>query len=307
VLRLLLGEGDQVTHHQIPQLQISGRYTVTDNAWKIGQGGPNIIRCDHETDPDRFLCSLCAADLELCLADIPALVDDLDTAITRQTAFVEHGIRPHISDPDDETVVDAPGQESPLPYSPAASNARRRLTDALQWGTQAVGDNPTSLSRWWLAYLPTLLLHQDIAAAADRISYAVLKAHEAIDRPADRQHLGQCPNECGRDLEAERGDETVTCLCGYTVNVIEHVHLALSRVDDMMMTDTELVGAVELAGEPIRRTQIHSWVRTGRLEAHVQMRHVWRGGTIVAIERKVYKLGEVRALAEGAKPRWESA
>ena len=295
----------------IPELDYSRRRWAGMDRGRRDNPKPAIVDCNHPSD-NWYLCPDCASILELCLSDLPALLNDLNLAITNQTRFIEHGTLEQPSQP--EHVIDRiPAGYLKVPFNRAASNARQTLIRAIRnakgFAPNVAGLTDTETVDYAAEAIQDLTRQDDATFAASRITRAIATAHNTIDRPRDWQFLGYCPapqedgHPCKRELNAEMGDEYVTCDCGqYTAKVEDHIAGALDGIDDQLMTDSELIGAVLLAGEPIRRTQIHSWAKTGRIEPHFRIKPVLRrDGTLGSEKIRVYRLGDVRTLAAEAE------
>lgn len=280
--------------------------------------GPDVapveVVCDHEPQ-DARICGDCLGLLAGVLADVPALLTDLDLARTKTVSFVERGTR----------AGDAPAEATtPLPWSEAASKADRRLRDALRAAAAALGlpEGPAALNARRLSgRLPVLARREDGPEWAARISAAVASAHRAIDRPPSPWYYGPCP-QCGRDLYTERvvepardggqakpdGPESeVRCPaegCGYRASLSAHRLAQLDAGDDRMLTVGELVGAITSAGESVTRDQINSWIRREGLPRERRtLPRLTAAGQLTHTEVYVYRLGDVRRLALEAERR----
>lgn len=283
-------------HHVIPQRPFHGDYTITTAAWPWGQREPELIDCDHaDGDDSRFICADCETQLRLILEAIPALIEDLDIAIARDVAFVEHGTNTHplAAHPwvqvlnEDETRL--PEGFSRTPYNKGASSAKRDLAEALN----LAGPDPAQASADWLEKLPILLLWDQIKASAREISWCVRAAHRIIDRPRDDQYLGDCPH-CETELHAELGDKEVTCgECGYTNTVEDVLYAALRKASDRLMTVAELTTAIP----SLSPKNLRDWTRKGRLEEHEIQ--VLKANRFVSI--RAYRLADVLDLSAGKR------
>jgi hypothetical protein len=253
------------------------------------------ITCKGHDLRDRYLCSDCARDLRLVLADLPVLVCDLQLALTRQARFVEHGLRRDEQDGQDGD----DGAEEALPWAEPAAVALRHLGRALG-GSQRPA---VVMAAEALARLDELLLQPGAAAYAGRVSQAALHGYRVIDRPPDPWFYGPCPR-CGADIYDERNVSHVACLaCSYAAPLDEHQLACLDAGDERLLTVAELVGAITSAGEVITRHQIFGWIRRDGLAREQENRVTWRRGRLVAEAVWVYRLGDVRRLARAAEDR----
>lgn len=226
------------------------------------------------------------------LDDVPYLMADLEVATTRQDRFPA---RPTPS---------GDGSESPLPFREAPADTSRALSLAV-WGVtsvlwrRATGQpvpfrDVREAAAWLRSSLVLLSRDPDAESYARRIADLHDQALTGpIERPPDWHYLGPCP-ECGRDLRAEAGDEVVECGCGYRATVQAVIERVLAETDDMLFTEGQLVGALELDGKIVTRYQIEGWHRRGRLEGHEQKRWAPRARKIITV--RCYRLGDVRSL-----------
>lgn len=233
--------------------------------------------------------------LDRTLGDLPALLDDLEVAVTKQVRFA----------PAPTPAGD--GSESPVPFSDPASGARHRVEYAvcgvagLLWhsltGQAAPFRSVRAAGLWLQSNLGKMALDPNGEEMLHRIGDAVRRAYQIIDRPPSWQYLGRCPT-CRADLHAQRGENTVTCNhCGWSAPVGQVVQEALDNAEDQLLTDGELVGAVSLGGEEtVTRRQIQYWREKGRLEVHVSAR--WRDTTGRLEQVQVSRLGDVIELAK---------
>lgn len=234
-----------------------------------------------------------------CLADVPYLAIDLEIAATRQDRFPS---RPTIT---------GDGSESPLPYRVGAVKASERLWIAVYSVASVVWHRAThgaafpfgsanQAARWLQDQLRVLAQDPDAESLARRITDAHDHALDGpVERPPEWRYLGACP-QCAGDLEAAPSAARVACECGWSDEVGAVIMRALEAAEDMLLTDTQLVGALELDGKVVTRNKINYWARSGRLTAHEHKRWAPAGHGRAAkiITVRTYRLGEVRALVE---------
>jgi hypothetical protein len=269
-------------------------------------GNPIRIVCHgHHDQPG--LCPVCAADLLLILADTPAILDDLDIAISGDAKFVEHG-----------SII---GQDNDLSSGEnSAIAAHQRITVAL------VGDGTNlhpGVADWFnrcpverladglAAHIDRLAADPRMPRVADDLSSAVARAHKVIDRPADLMDYGPCP-ECGRPIRQERihkhDDETlIVCRypeCDYEATMPDHFRRQLDSAEDRWMTLGQIVEAITIGGEVVTRKQIEGWVRHRGLPREQRNVPKWENGQLVEGSMVwVYRLGDVRDMAMKAEIR----
>lgn len=250
--------------------------------------------CDgegHGRSEDVWLCKGCAEALVRLLADVPPLLHDLELALTRQTEFTEHGSTGQGGDVEEG--------DTPLPFDPRASRALERLAIALDAPTARVGD-VAATARRMLAWSPRMLTEPRVVPLLTALAEATVEAHAAIDRPAEPWYYGPCPR-CKTDIYDERAVAVVTCtVCEYEAKADDHQRACLDAGDARMLTVSELVGAITRAGEAVTRDQINGWIRREGLAREKQARAYWRNGVLVSNTVYVYRLGDVRRLAQRA-------
>ena len=247
--------------------------------WRNPNPTPNP--CTHTTN--NTLCPHCTAQLNLMLTDLPELLHQLGITTRKDHTFPPRG-----------TLRTEPNRadEAPIPWNPAAANMHRRI--------RAIILDPATrdpANRVWL--------HDTLAAYTTR-------AHELIDRPADRIFAGQCPT-CGAALHGERG-QVVTCHnltpagaeCGYQATWDHHTAAQLEQRRDQWLPMRELVTCLMAAGHGRRDRQAtkdrinylvarHGLPREKRLIAH------WAGQTIQTEEVWTYRPTDVLELETSLK------
>lgn len=258
--------------------------------------------CGHPmpTGDNSTACPGCWNRFEQQVAEIPALIDDLETAITRQARIALDATRvgaPQDDDHEDDIDPkrDMPGlralrapapvvtvAHSALPYGSGASDAMRLLHATMwPWVREALEAHPTTylpdpstigLSRALLRLRGWLQGHPDGAAAIEEIRYAVGKCTQAIDLGPDRWYCGVCSHDedgelCTEELYVHAGRHEVTCrVCGTTHDVADRRTAMLDAAEDTLLTLSEMTRALALTGAAtVTRKQLEGWVRRGRL------------------------------------------
>lgn len=132
---------------------------------------------------DVNLCARCESRLVRAVAEIPALADELETTITRQTAQgPQEGGR---------------SAEKPLPVNLTASYVADDLKATLVAWVRDLEPNVTyqprddlaAIGRWLLSHMDAIRSHKAVDELHDEISYAVREAWRAVDRPANRSKV----------------------------------------------------------------------------------------------------------------------
>lgn len=146
--------------------------------------------------------SICRSDeerLERALGQIPALDDELQLTITRQTSMGgRNGSR---------------STSKPLPVNLDASEVADNLKATLVGWVRELEPDPlfqprntlTGISRWLMCHLGAIRVHVAAGVMYDEITYATAAAWRAIDRPPHRSrvHVSACLDvSCDGDLKA---------------------------------------------------------------------------------------------------------
>jgi hypothetical protein len=239
------------------------------------------------TGDQRLACQGCWNRLERDLAQMPALLTELDATLARQTATGGSG---------------RSGSEKPLPYDLTASAVHQLLVETMApWvklGLEAHPDagwtemtTAASLARALMRLHGWLQTTEDGHLAIDEIRYAVHQAERAIDRPEELVYAGPCTAEiegehCTETLYARRGAEVVRCrTCGTEWDVAErHAHL-VEIARDRLVTTSEACRAVKTytTGQ-LTPDLVRQWKRRNRIVVRghdAEGRDLWRLGDLV--------------------------
>lgn len=212
-------------------------------------------------------CPACWTDLLNHLAQVPALVDELNTTITRQTAVAGRS-GPKTS-------------ETPLPYHPAASDALRCLESRLN-ATLAAADpteprqpagNAPQTALKLIRRLPQLRNRDDAHTHITQLNQAIRDSWRIIDRPADLVYQGPCGATldgvtCTADLWAKPGDPWARCrICGATFDTGERSRWFIEALRPTLVSAREACHLIAVHGEGnIRQEQISRWKARGMLQ-----------------------------------------
>lgn len=215
-----------------------------------------VESCSRPRHDNHAICSMHATQLERDLGDVPALLDELETTLTRQTATGgRNGGR---------------GTEKPLPFDQGASEALDVLRGTLEaWGRE-VGTRGTALAL--LGHLEHLFHHPCAADAVEEVGAACRNALRAIDHHRELVYAGRCGADCPDELYARPGRPTVTCrTCGTEHLVGERQREMLEALQARLCTVREITRLAAWSGEfpDSRRTEnlLNQWVRRGNLVA----------------------------------------
>lgn len=236
-------------------------------------------KCGKPTRDDAYVCDSCTEDLSRALGDVAWLDDELETTITKRKGI------------DYRRVGGGSGgkREQPSPPEWTAADARDHLKAVLvAWVLfcseervrnssphQAIPeDTLLAVSRWLMWRVDGLALHDIGADAVDEITSAVAHCHRLIDRPADRQYLGQCQTcaivgDDGR-LYGRPGGALARCnICGDTIDAEQLRTKLLAELDDRLCTAAEVAHLATYLGLPDDRERIRKRVeRWGASDRH---------------------------------------
>lgn len=240
--------------------------------------------CGTTIPDDREICETHREALERALGDMPALNNELNTALSRQTATAAR--------------VGGRSAERPLPYDPAASEAQAVLASTLRAWCHEV-HVPVDMVAWLdidglatelLCRLPELAAHSGAGEAHDEILAASDQAWKSIDRRPDARYGGPC-DECGTDLYGWPGQPTMWCReCGSTYDAGDRLRWMLMRVEDVLGNATVLAGMLQRLGVQIADSTIRNYALKDLIKAQGSDE---RG-------RPAYRLGDILDLRRGA-------
>lgn len=232
-----------------------------------------------ELPTDGYVCSECYARYVADLGRVRWLVQELETALTRQTRYGNPL----------ESAKPA-GSAAPLPLDPRATKARvdyrRALVEAVRqlspnrdhWPAVFVdpagNDNRVSVAaaRWLSVRGESIRFMPEGAELVKVLDRRYKAALHVINRPADRWYAGPClfgDPPCPADLYAELGSPTVTCpTCGEHFDVQARRDYLLREVEDQNVNAITIARAVSwLGAEPLKVDRVYQWAARNRLVA----------------------------------------
>lgn len=264
-------------------------YDQGDRVTTIAQ----TCRCGRPTRDHAYACDDCADKLQKALGEVPFVDTELETSAAKQKgvdyrrqgggkggkAAPVGNKRIHGDQTQDPLTLDAPdlgAASQPDPANMAAADARAHLKALLvSWAlychTEGVrnsdprdglpADNAPALSRWLMWRVDGLMLHDIAADAIDEIHDAVTAGLRIIDRPADKQYLGDCTGcQVGR-LYAPPNGTWARCNTCDTVTSADPVREALMRkLDDRLCTAAEIADLSIYMGLHASREQVRNKV-----------------------------------------------
>lgn len=217
------------------------------------------------------LCDQHSWEIERSLGDIPALADELNTTLSRQTASGQrHGAR---------------SSEKPLAFDVGASEATFVLRNTLVGWVRDLLPDPTPANDWpadrldvmaiWLlARIDQLRTHPAAEQVVDEIGAAVRECTRAIDRRAEKVYVGECGHDgCVIGLYAAPGRANVTCPGCKASHPVEARRDALrASLYDRLLTAAEIARMAAYLGDLLDRQRVRKliakWEQRGVITAH---------------------------------------
>jgi Fe2+ or Zn2+ uptake regulation protein len=218
------------------------------------------------SQPQSLLCSEDTGKLQAMLAAAPALLDQLEVAISKQ-AKVGGG-------------AGKAGKGSAHERSPINWGAVD-VRDALRIQVLLLADMPIDAVR----------RHPQAAGILSGVGKCVKNAYRAIDRMQDRQYLGQCMFEedgatCHAELWARPGAHQVVCTqCEITHDVQDRRGWLLKQAQDLIVTPREASRYIgEIGHIKVTEASIRGYIHRKRLAYRPP------------VDAKMIRLGDLLAL-----------
>lgn len=164
--------------------------------------------------------------------------------------------------------------EAPLPIDTGAMAVAHELRSELNGWARIIADqhltamppDTIAATAMWLAARLNELRQNEAAADAHRgIVRAVSRAVAAVDRQPERAPAGLCDN-CGCQLLAELGADSVTCGCGMTVLALQDKRRERAAAADVLGTPAELSAVLAKIGYTVSPGTISAWGTRGQIE-----------------------------------------
>lgn len=250
----------------------------------------------HPLTPTQYAAPAAAGQLRAHLADLPWLMQELQTTITRQAHFTTPtGSHTHTKTP-------------PLPYHLAAAqtyaaSARTIRSWSRHWAH--TWDHTTPPDTWagirdQLTRLADQLTRTPDGTQCIIDTLAAIRAiPPVIDRPPERIYAGPCPT-CRLDLTAQPGAHAVTCPdCETVVDVDQQVAAMWEALQEAVLPAPDAAYAASvLSGHDVTLDLLRKWRERGR----ILDRGVGQWG------QRLYLVGDVVRVArdwgrKGARPR----
>jgi hypothetical protein len=268
-------------------------------------------RCKNTCPPGTAVCSDCANELGLSLLYVPLIAGALEDAHVKGQRFGTTSVA--LPNPD----------ESPVPFSPRASDARAELLAALTQAADAIAsradlfrplDTFRALSRFLASQVSWIRVQHDGPAMVRHLTGVLTAASRVVDRPADVVMLGHCNGTIGEGIEGRRPGDT----CGValyapanrpevTCRTCLHVHQAhdrrawlLGEAEEVTLPAAALQRAIDGLGVDVTPKQIMHWAARGRLEPAGSIRVLGR-------DRPTYRVGDVLDIVNADRRRRDAA
>ena len=225
--------------------------------------------CGRPSD-DWIVCGNCADELLDVLADMPWMLDELDTVITQQTRYT--------------TQSSGRSAETPLVFNIKAADTKARLISELAAVARTVaGANgwtlnyrtPVECSAWLERSISAIRLHPAGGEMVDTLASWHAACLWVIDRPAQRQYLGDCSAThelipCPGAVYGRASKPEAKCdTCGATYQADARREQLLKELDDKVCTAAEIAHLSTYLGLDISREQvrkrINQWHKRGQI------------------------------------------
>lgn len=220
-----------------------------------------------------LLCAQETDRLERELGDVAAIVAELDVTLSKQARIGTAGVSGLARE---RTPINVGAMQ-------AADNLGNVLTtwarDVAEVGFLAQHSTSPARAgaRILLNHVTLVRRHPAVNELVDEITDAIHQARRAVDRPADRQYLGQCmaetPDEDGRqvtclaEIWARPSASEVTCkVCGIEHEVTERRAWLLKRAENMIVTVKDASTYLgEIGDIKVTESSIRGYLHRGKL------------------------------------------
>lgn len=220
---------------------------------------------------DATICRGCTDRVATDLRQVPFLVDELTTVLTRQTRLGDrNGPR---------------SAETPLPFSEAAAEDLVIIRELVtRWSANvsthrgvAVDATGTTigLSRWLLRWNGAASQHPDAADYLTELRNAVRDAARTIDRAPELRYVGPC-DDCKQDLYvyADRTPVTVYCPtdgCEAAYPMEARRLWLLEQTYGRLLTAAEMSRAIAslVPGESLTPNRIAQWAARDKITKYL--------------------------------------
>lgn len=237
-----------------------------------------------------IVCKQCSEHLKGVLVDMGWMLDELDTVITGQARYVDDASGKAAEMP---MVFDVKASETRAYLVNEISTAVRLIEDANKWKSGATSEKVAAA--WLLEKVSAIRLHPAGGDIVDGIMRWWAAAMMVIDRPAQRQYLGDCgvgegDVACPGRIYGRAGKPEARCdTCGATYEADEMREWLLKRLDDQLCTAAEIARLSTYLGLDIGRDQVRKRINQWHKRGVIQR----KGG---AEDSPEFRFGEALAL-----------
>lgn len=229
---------------------------------------------------DATVCQSCSDRLAAALGDVPALADEIEVTVTRQSRMADRKDGPRSA-------------TRPLVFDMDASIMRDALRNTLStWIREITYDGETlpsdtigGMARWLLVprRLERIRHHPAAGEAVDEITACVRTAEHNVMGPSLRWYAGPC--DCGLDLYVVPSAALVRCRsCGTEYDVAARRDWLLETAEDTLAHAALIAQALTVLESPVKVDRIYKWAERGRIAD--------RG--VDPRGRPLYRVGDVR-------------
>jgi len=253
-----------------------------------------VHSCDRPSD-GWFVCPTCATTFTQTLAETPWMLDELDTVIAQQTRYVDQSSGKSAETP---MMFDVKASETRGSLVNEIETAARMIAEANQWAPKY--KTPAGCAIWLERSISAIRLHPAGGDMVSGISAWFAASMWLIDRPAQRQFLGDCAVDpdgqaCGGRIYGKAGKPEARCdTCGGIYRADQVRERLLKDLDDRLCTPSEIAHLSTYLGLSANREQvrkrINQWASRGRIAANAQRDE---NGDELDPDVKRYKFGKV--------------
>jgi hypothetical protein len=247
--------------------------------------------CDEPLADAGSICHGDARRLAFVLRDVPQLVIELDTTITRRARVA------HRSGPGGSSELDPVR----VPFHEGASNALEQLRASLKgWAENLAEENGYTVSTkgqqhlgYFAVFLSARMSEVRMKGWApdmyEEVTDAVRRARRAIDAPPDLVFMGRCRQEsCGDELWCPADATEVRCWsCPAVYERDDLLAHYTGLAADVTAPAPVIARALTAQGKPLEVMRIYQWKRRGYLAPVGKDMHT---------KNDLYRLGDVAAV-----------
>lgn len=246
--------------------------------------------CGGGTGQGMTLCAGCTDHLERDLAEVDTTVEDLWTSIARQDVGAG-------------SVGSTGHATASEPLNLHAMETGRTLSTILTGWCDVLGHTvrePVPASSVLLAQIREVRQQDWAPVLAQELREALNDCRRAMDRAAERVHIGTCGNvfeniTCTDSITAIQGQTHGRCrTCGHEVDIAEYRSARIRAAHHVRASLPKLVRALRASGDlpGVSLKRVENWVARGKLVSVDPARSLYTAADIMAAYERVeaYKL-----------------